>query len=110
LSRSPGKKGATGYSAIRPEAKDNTIIIQADLNDPEDNQIEVVGAGVTCPYHLVKVPTEGLHGALEFVLEVDGEVLLSETRSFPCPGIESPVLAFWRNTWVSGMLKFNFLS
>jgi hypothetical protein len=80
-----GTKPTTGYSAQIESLtlSDKTITVQADLNDPEDNQMEVVGEAVTSPYHLVKVPKEGLHGALEFVLEVDGEELLSETRSFP---------------------------
>jgi hypothetical protein len=80
-----GRKGSLGYS-VQIESltlEDKTITVQADLNDPEDNQMEVVGATETSPYHLVKMPREGLHGALEFVLQVDGEELLSETRSFP---------------------------
>jgi hypothetical protein len=63
--------------------EDITITVKALFNDPEKGQVEIITDGDYSPYHLVKVPKEGLHGALEFVLEVDSEVLLRETRSFP---------------------------
>lgn len=60
-----------------------TITVQALFSDHEKGQVEIITDGDYSPYHLVKVSKEGLHGALEFVLEVDGEALLRETRSFP---------------------------
>jgi hypothetical protein len=79
-----GTKPTTGYSAQIESLRlsDKTITVQADLYDPtKETQPVVVGQGFTSPYHLVKVPREGLQGTYEFVLEVDGEALQSETRS-----------------------------
>jgi hypothetical protein len=80
-----GYKGSSGHG-VQIESlmlEDITITVKALFNDPEKGQVEIITDGDYSPYHLVKVPKEGLHGALEFVLEVDSEVLLRETRSFP---------------------------
>lgn len=41
------------------------------------------GALMTSPYHIVKIPRQGLIGQMEFVLSADGEEKIYQTYTMP---------------------------
>jgi hypothetical protein len=78
-----GLKGTTMYGVEiqRILRKGNAITIYAHFTERDPT----VGAGaiITSPYHIVKIPRQGLSGKIEFVLYADGKEVTRQTYTMP---------------------------
>jgi len=78
-----GIKGTTSYGVEiqRIFKQENVITIYAHFTE-RDPSVSA-GALMTSPYHIVKIPRQGLIGQIDFVLSADGEEKIRQTYTMP---------------------------
>ncbi len=78
-----GLKGTTMYGVEiqRILRKGNVMMIFTHFTERDPS----IGAGamITSPYHIVKIPRQGLSGNIEFVLYADGQEIIHTTNTIP---------------------------
>jgi hypothetical protein len=78
-----GIKGTTSYGVEiqRIFKKDNVITIYTHFTERDPSLS--AGTLMTSPYHIVKIPRQGLFGQMEFILFADGEEIIHQTYNMP---------------------------
>jgi hypothetical protein len=78
-----GLHGSDGYRVDIQQIgqDDDLLIIFAHFNELDPN---LVGGQIeTSPYHLIKIQKHGLTGKVNFMLNVDGEIIIQQSKYIP---------------------------